>query len=197
MPLFLNVEFYNGCAAEHNTFYQPLGHGIKNVKRFFYFSCFSFFYFTFAPSGMGRSGTTRVRVAASEAARSIPWDSTPRITAVSSWFEGAPYLQMSILRKPPWSDKCERNLFEIGDMAKGFGYCLTTYSFSGDYFGSIPPPFSGEPRLLPLEGRIDDIADKYWEHVLDPDNRVSLAVKFIPRDRSPSKIVIRNKYQKK
>jgi len=118
---------------------------------------------------------------------------TLRITAVSSWFEGEPYRQMSILRKSVWSDKCNRNLYEINDVGKGFGYCLTT--FSGGGFGT-QPPFGGEPYLLPLEGGINDIAEEYWE-MLDSENKVALAVKFIPRD--PDDVIsfrIKNKLPK-
>lgn len=117
---------------------------------------------------------------------------TPRITAVSFWSkEGIPHAEMSILRKSPWSDACDRNLYEFNDIGRGFGHCVTTYSGDGDPL----PSFRGEPYMVPLDGSIYDIANTYW-NALDPDNVVSLAVKFIPRCGRP-KVLIRNKYQKK
>ncbi|HQT82770.1 MAG TPA: IMP cyclohydrolase [Candidatus Paceibacterota bacterium] len=115
---------------------------------------------------------------------------TPRITAVSSWVKGKPRIEMGILRKSPWSDACDRHLYEMNDMGKGFGYCLTTYMGDGDPL----PAFQGEPYLLPLGGDANFIAGTYWD-ALNADNRVSLAVKFIPKE-GPPEIVIINKYSK-
>lgn len=116
---------------------------------------------------------------------------TPRITATSYWLRnGKPVGIMSLLRKLPWSDECDRHLYELNGFGQGFGHCLTTYT--GD--GNPLPAYRGEPRLMPLLGDLDWIADMYWE-MLDPDNRVSLAVKFIPR-LGLSSTVIRNKYSK-
>jgi hypothetical protein len=122
---------------------------------------------------------------------------TPRITATSSWdapvVSRDPWLlniEMSILRKSMWSNECDRLLYNINDVGKGYGYCFHTYACDGEPL----PAFHGEPYLLPLQGDASQIASKFWE-TLDPDNRVSLAVKFIPRD-GPSHIVIINKYAK-
>ena len=116
---------------------------------------------------------------------------TPRITALSWWqYKGNAGAQMSILRKSPWSDACDRHLYEFHGIGRGFGYCLTTYSGGGDPL----PAFQGEPYLLPLLGNARLIAENFWD-TLDPDNRVSLAVKFIPKN-GPSETVIKNKYKK-
>lgn len=124
---------------------------------------------------------------------------TPRITAVSMWMKytsrEAPLFQISILRKSIWSDACDRHLYEFDGVGPGFGYCVTTYSFMSYCNGGPLPSFHGEPYLLPLHGDSDLIADIYWD-MLDSDNRVSLAVKLIPR-RGPSHIAIINKFQKK
>jgi len=115
---------------------------------------------------------------------------TPRITAVSSWMNGTAHVEMAILRKSPWNDACDRHLYEFGDIGKGFGYCITTYS--GD--GNPLPAFQGEPYLLPLGGDANFIAGTYWD-ALNADNRVSLAVKFIPKS-GPSHTAIVNRYSK-
>lgn len=115
---------------------------------------------------------------------------TSRITARSWWDDVNPAAEMSVLRKSPWSDACDRHLYEINDFGKEFGYCITTYRGDGDPL----PTFQGEPYLLPLVGDASQVAKTYWE-VLNAYNRVSLAVKFVPMD-GPSNIVIINKYSK-
>jgi len=116
---------------------------------------------------------------------------TPRISAASLWGpKDIPNVLISILRKSLWSDACDRHFYEINDLGKGFGYCIHTYRGDGDPL----PAFQGEPYLLTLVGDIEGVANDYWE-MLNPENRVSLAVKFIPKS-GLSKVVIRNKYQK-
>lgn len=119
---------------------------------------------------------------------------TPRITACSFWnrAEGTWRTTMSILRKSPWigSSGCHRHLYGLNDMGRGFGHCITTYSGDGDPL----PAFQGEPYLLSLEGDAPTMAAKLWE-ALNAENRVSLAVKFIPIS-GPSHITIINKYEK-
>ncbi len=119
--------------------------------------------------------------------------STPRITATSFWQPhsgGKPGVHLSILRKSPWSKECDRCQYVVRDMGPGFGLCFHTYA--GD--GNPLPAFYGEPYLLPLRGSADEILKKYWE-TLNADNRVGLAVKFIPK-RGPSTIIYKNKYKK-
>ncbi len=116
---------------------------------------------------------------------------TPRITAVSYVFGGKYIVEMALLRKSPFSHECDKIFYSFGDMSKGFGYCMTTYQRDGN----PPPPFQGEPYLLPLEGNGSVILDTLWG-VLNPDNRVSLAVKFINLKTGASEILIKNKYNK-
>lgn len=97
---------------------------------------------------------------------------------------------MSLLRKSPWSDACDRHFFGLDGFGKGFGHFISTYA--GD--GNPLPPFVGEPQLMPLAGDINQVAQTYWD-ALNVDNRVSLAVKFIPKS-GPSETVIINKYEK-
>ncbi len=114
---------------------------------------------------------------------------TPRITAVSCWRQHTPTAVMAILRKSvSLRDACDRQFYEFGNLESGFGHCITTYS--GD--GNPLPAFNGVPYLLPLRGAERQIAQTYWE-ALDPDNRVSLAVKFIPKEGHSSMDVL-NKY---
>ncbi len=120
---------------------------------------------------------------------------TPRITGVS-YTKGSVMADLAILRKSPYDDSCRRTLYRYETIPPGVGYCITTYLGNGDPL----PSWEGDPKVMPLIGTIDDIAECYWE-ALDVDNKVSLAVKSIPLLKKPteptrSKIVIRNKYER-
>lgn len=115
---------------------------------------------------------------------------TPRITAVSRLFrDGRSGIIMSVLRKSPFGDRCDRFAYDLNSIP-GFGFCITTYT--GD--GNPLPSFSGEPLLVPIVGGIEEVVNDYWE-ALDCDNRVSLAVKMIEIRTRKSEIRIMNKYE--
>ncbi|HWP68632.1 MAG TPA: IMP cyclohydrolase [Rectinemataceae bacterium] len=113
---------------------------------------------------------------------------TPRITAISSIAKGRIALFMSVLRRSPFREGCDRSTYELSP-APGFGYCIMTYA--GDGFPL--PPFLGDPVLMPLVGGIEEIANDYWA-ALNEENRVSLAVKSIQISSGHSSIHIINKY---
>ena len=115
---------------------------------------------------------------------------TPRITAESGYLsQKMPYGQMVLLRKSILGDFCERNYFSFDQFLPGIGHCMTTYL--GD--GNPLPAFAGEPYLLPLKGKIYEVANTLWA-ALNEENRVALAVKFIePNGDFYTKII--NKYQ--
>lgn len=115
---------------------------------------------------------------------------TPRITASCYWRNDMPNLKMVMLRKSSFDDACDRFLYEFGSVSPGFGHCITTYMDDGNPL----PAFQGEPYLLPLPGDIEMVKNMFWIK-LDPDNRVSLAVKFIPRS-GLSSITVINQYSK-
>lgn len=116
---------------------------------------------------------------------------TPRISALCSLRDGLPIAEISLLKRSAFGMGCDRQLFRYESFAPGYGFCVTTYAGDGDPL----PSFQGEPRLLPLEGNADRIADAYWA-ALNAENRVSLAVKMIDIASGASTIVIRNQYQK-
>lgn len=119
-------------------------------------------------------------------------DFTPRITgAWSRNFEGFYVADLALLRKAESSDESVRFHFQYESIPRGFGYCLTTYLGDGDPL----PAFQGEPFLVCVPPyAIESMAYDYWEY-LNVDNRVSLAVKYINRDTSQSKIFIINRYK--
>lgn len=116
---------------------------------------------------------------------------TPRITGQCVIDGSTPLVQLSTLRKSLFGNGCERHLYSYPDIAPGFGYCITTYKGDGDPL----PSWQGEPLLMPLAGSINEIADTYCG-ILNEENFVSLAVKFIPIDGRKSDIYIVNKYKK-
>ncbi len=99
---------------------------------------------------------------------------TPRISCFTSLRDGMPMIELAILKKSSLSDACNRYFYTYDQMEPGFGHMLTTYAGDGDPL----PAFEGEPRLMPLQGEIAELAQSYWTK-LNPENRVSLAVKFI------------------
>jgi len=114
---------------------------------------------------------------------------TPRITGVCSLTK-MPSLELAILRRTSW-DTCERFYYQYTEVVPGFGRGITTYS--GD--GKPLPAFEGEPKLMPLVGDAQQILRTYWG-ALNPENRVSLAVKLITCRTGKSTIYIINRFQK-
>lgn len=121
---------------------------------------------------------------------------TPRITAHCSWRFIAvgsfhPTAEIALLRKSRVGRACcDRNLYMYGDLAAGFGHCITTYQSDGDPL----PSFEGEPYLLPLRGDAGDVAHTYASELGGP-NFIALAVKFIPKS-GQSDIVLVNTHAK-
>lgn len=118
---------------------------------------------------------------------------TPRISGAITRCDSCDefHFDIAILRKSAWGMACERAIYSFDMIKSGFGYGISTYS--GD--GNPLPSFTGEPFLLPFLHDIEAVADAYWE-ALNDENRVSLAVKFIPLGGGTSTVVLRNKYEK-
>jgi IMP cyclohydrolase len=118
-------------------------------------------------------------------------NSTSRISAV--WHKrGVPIAHFGILRKSAFNQCCDRIFFEYGYVEKGFGLFVSTYEHNGEPL----PSMMGDPRLMPMHYyTIDEVTAAYWD-ALDPDNRVSIVVKFIPCKGEASHIKIVNKYEK-
>lgn len=115
---------------------------------------------------------------------------TQRITALCSIEDDGAVLQLAVLRKSIFDTSCNRAFYQYRPHP-GYGYCVTTYA--GD--GNPLPHFRGDPWLMPLNGSESEITRRYWD-ALNPDNRVSLAVKFIEIETRTSHVRIINKYAK-
>jgi len=115
---------------------------------------------------------------------------TPRISAMLNLQSESPILALNILKANPANpDLTDRFTFWPASPPPGLGLCLTTYV--GD--GSPLPSFHGDPLLLPCTGSAEAVLNAYWD-ALDDQNRISLAVKRIPTDGSPSQIIVQNRF---
>ena len=70
----------------------------------------------------------------------------------------------------------------------GVGHFLHTYSCDGNPI----PSFGGEPEKVTLRGDIDSFTQAVWDN-LNPDNKVSLFVRFIDLGSGESETRIVNK----
>jgi hypothetical protein len=115
---------------------------------------------------------------------------TPRISAMLNLNSRPVDLALNILKANPADPALtDRFTYRPARPPRGLGYCLTTYV--GD--GHPLPSFSGEPLLVACAGSAEALLDLYWS-ALDPENRISLAIKRIPADGSPSHILVRNRF---
>ena len=111
---------------------------------------------------------------------------TPRISGI---LRGEGY-QLSILKSLDGDPDYPRRQFFLYEKGKpGVGHFIHTYQ--GD--GSPLPSFAGEPEQVALSGGIDQLTQQIWEN-LNPDNRVSLFVRYIQLDtgRWETRIVNKN-----
>ena len=71
----------------------------------------------------------------------------------------------------------------------GWGYCITTYERDG----APLPPFAGEPFALPVASEPRRAVAELW-HLLDRDNRVAAAAKFIDRASGAVRVEVINRH---
>lgn len=119
-------------------------------------------------------------------------DFTPRIGGVIRCLSDGKFsMSLAILKKSPFGMGCDRFLYNYNEVAPGFGYFISTYERDGNPL----PSFQGEPQLISIEkSEPDEIAEELWT-ILDPNNRVAVAVKVIPADGRPSEISIINRHE--
>lgn len=113
---------------------------------------------------------------------------TPRISGLID--QPASEAWLSVIKASPFNPQhSEHHFFRYAEIRPGYGYAVTTYA--GD--GNPLPAFEGVPYLLALRGDAAQIAADFWE-VLDPDNRISLAVRQIDSQTGQVVVEIINKY---
>lgn len=100
---------------------------------------------------------------------------TPRISGIMHIENGQYNYAMSILKSNNGNpDACNRYTFAYTNPVAGEGHFIHTYMHDGNPL----PSFEGEPKLVSIEGSIDEFTNLLWEH-LNEDNKVSLFVRYI------------------
>ena len=100
---------------------------------------------------------------------------TPRISGIMHIEDGKYNYAMSILKSNNGDPSaCNRYTFAYENPVAGEGHFIHTYKNDGDPL----PSFEGEPKLVGIEGTIEEFTDKIWNS-LNEDNKVSLFVRFI------------------
>lgn len=116
---------------------------------------------------------------------------TPRISGIMHVENGTYNYAMSILKSNNGNpDACNRYTFAYENPVNGEGHFIHTYMCDGNPL----PSFEGEPKLIAIEGGIDDFADRLWTN-LNEDNKVSLFVRYIDIEtgKYESRIINKNK----
>ena len=112
---------------------------------------------------------------------------TPRISGLLSP-DGS--YKLSILKAADAEGSaCARQTFEYPALP-GLGHFLHTYVCDGDPI----PTFQGEPERVAIEGDIDAFTAQLWDN-LNPDNKISLFVRFTDLETRAYQQRILNKYQ--
>ena len=115
---------------------------------------------------------------------------TPRISGIIHLGNGGFNYAMSILKSNNGNpDSCQRYTFAYENPAAGEGHFIHTYMHDGTPL----PSFVGEPKLVGISGGIDEFTSLLWEN-LNPENKVSLFVRFVDLEdgRSETRIVNKN-----
>lgn len=100
---------------------------------------------------------------------------TPRISGIMHIENGGYNYAMSILKSNNGNpSSCSRYTFAYENPAAGEGHFIHTYMHDGNPL----PSFEGEPKLVRIEGGIDDFTQLIWEN-LNEENKVSLFVRYI------------------
>ena len=100
---------------------------------------------------------------------------TPRISGIMHIENGRFNYAMSILKSNNGDpSSCNRYTFAYENPTAGEGHFIHTYMQDGNPL----PSFEGEPKLIGIEGGIDEFTKTVWDN-LNEDNKVSLFVRFI------------------
>lgn len=116
---------------------------------------------------------------------------TPRISGIIHLENGSCNYAMSILKSADGRpESCERFTYAYQNPIAGEGHFIHTYM--GD--GNPLPSFEGEPKRIEIPDSMEEFADLLWQN-LNPDNKVSLFVRYIDIETGScrSKIINKNK----
>ena len=115
---------------------------------------------------------------------------TPRISAMLDFTEGYTY-KMSILKSADEKGSaCNRYTYAY-EPIDGLGHFIHTYKCNGNPI----PTFQGEPVRVNILNNIDAFTNKIWNS-LNPDNKISLFVRYTSLASGRTNTRIINKYVK-
>ena len=113
---------------------------------------------------------------------------TPRISGLLA---GDGSYKMSILKSADAEGTaCARFFYEYPAIA-GLGHFIHTYVCDGN---PVIPTFQGEPERVAICGDIDEMTNMLWEN-LNPDNKISLFVRYTDLATGETEQRIVNKHQ--
>ena len=115
---------------------------------------------------------------------------TPRISGIMHVENGKYNYAMSILKSNNGNpEACNRYTFAYENPVAGEGHFIHTYMHDGNPL----PSFEGEPKLVEINGDIDEFTNMVWTN-LNEDNKVSLFVRYIDLENGKvnSKIINKN-----
>lgn len=116
---------------------------------------------------------------------------TPRISGIIKTGERDFNYAMSILKSANGNpDSCQRFTFSYKNPICGEGHFIHTYIGNGTPL----PSFEGEPKLVGINGSIDEFAAMLWDSLND-ENKVSLFVRYIDLEsgKFEDRIINKNK----
>ena len=116
---------------------------------------------------------------------------TPRISGIMRVNRGSFDYALSILKSHNGDPSgCDRFTYHYQNPTAGEGYFIHTYM--GD--GNPLPSYEGDPTLVGIDGDIDTFTNMVWDS-LNPDNKVSLFVRYIDISTGEYETRIVNKNQ--
>lgn len=116
---------------------------------------------------------------------------TPRISGILHIEDGGYNYALSILKSNDGNpDSCHRYTYAYENPVAGEGHFIHTYMHDGNPL----PSFEGEPKKIEIPDSLDEFAATLWEN-LNPDNKVSLFVRYIDiaTRETQTKIINKNK----
>ena len=116
---------------------------------------------------------------------------TPRISGVMEIENGTYSYSLSILKSNNGDPACcNRYTFSYENCAAGEGHFIHTYLHDGNPL----PSFEGEPKLVAIPNDMEKFTNMLWNN-LNPENKVSLFVRYIDIVTGKYETVIKNKNQ--
>ena len=116
---------------------------------------------------------------------------TPRISGLLELENGGYSYSLSILKSNNGDPACcNRYTFSYENCAAGEGHFIHTYLHDGNPL----PSFEGEPKLVAIPDDMEKFTNMLWNN-LNPENKVSLFVRYIDISTGRYETVIKNKNQ--